>query len=305
MIGSDWDVYAFNLHPLEPGTGPFPELPFVRTWWEERRPHGGELLIASSDIGLVPFVLTDGLVTIAGDPDVTDYHSPLGAGLAMLIEELAATVPPGTQFDLDSLPGRASSGLNDALLDNGFTPHGAVHEVAAVLELPDTFDDYLAALSKKERHETRRKIRRFGEALGEPRVVRYKGADAVGRFAEMHRHSSGDKGEFMTTSMESFFLALHERADAIIDVLVGDEDVPAAAAFGFEDDAAYYLYNSAYEPQYRDSSPGVVLLAKLIEQAIDSGRRTFDFLKGDEAYKFRLGATERPLCRLSGVFTRS
>ena len=124
-------------------------------------------------------------------------------------------------------------------------------------------------------------------------------------FAEMHRHSSGDKGAFMTDEMEAFFLALHDDVGGIIDVLVAGDGTPAAAAFGFEDDDAYYLYNSAYEPTHRDASPGVVLLAKLIDQEITAGRSRFDFLKGDETYKFRLGAVERPLCRLTGELKRT
>jgi len=38
-----------------------------------------------------------------------------------------------------------------------------------------------------------------------------------------------------------------------------------------------------------------VLLALLIEDAIMQGMAVFDFLKGDEVYKFRLGARRRPL----------
>ena len=36
----------------------------------------------------------------------------------------------------------------------------------------------------------------------------------------------------------------------------------------------------------------------MIETAIEEGLPRFDFLKGDEVYKFRLGAEERPLFRL-------
>lgn len=305
MIGSDWEAYGFRLHPLEPSTGPFPERPFLRTWWDHRTQPNDALLIASSNLGLIPFVENAGTVTLAGDGDVTDYHSPLGAGLPSLIEDLAAAVPTGVRFDFDSLPGRAASGLSDALLENGYAVEERSHAIAAVLELPATSEEHLASLSKKERHETRRKLRRFEAALGEPSVVRHKGADAVAMFAEMHRHSSGDKGAFMTDGMEAFFQGLHAHAGGVIDVLVTGDDTPAAAAFSFEDDNAYYLYNSAYEPAFRDSSPGVVLLTKLIDHTIDVGRQVFDFLKGDESYKFRLGARERPLCRLTGEFVRS
>jgi CelD/BcsL family acetyltransferase involved in cellulose biosynthesis len=44
-----------------------------------------------------------------------------------------------------------------------------------------------------------------------------------------------------------------------------------------------------------------VLLGLLIDRSIRSGLEVFDFLKGDEAYKFRLGAEPRPLYSLAGT----
>jgi CelD/BcsL family acetyltransferase involved in cellulose biosynthesis len=39
----------------------------------------------------------------------------------------------------------------------------------------------------------------------------------------------------------------------------------------------------------------------MIEYQIDRGAEIFDFLKGDEAYKFRNGAKERALYRAIGT----
>ena len=50
------------------------------------------------------------------------------------------------------------------------------------------------------------------------------------------------------------------------------------------------------------ASPGVVLVSMLIERAIEAEKRVFDFLKGDETYKFRLGAAPRPLYEVTGCF---
>jgi CelD/BcsL family acetyltransferase involved in cellulose biosynthesis len=73
----------------------------------------------------------------------------------------------------------------------------------------------------------------------------------------------------------------------------------AAAGFSYHGDDGYYLYNSAFDRTYADASPGVVLIASLIEFAIEEGQMIFDFLKGDETYKFRLGARPRPLFEVS------
>ena len=99
--------------------------------------------------------------------------------------------------------------------------------------------------------------------------------------------------------MEAFFRALLDVEGSVVSVLMGGER-PAAAAFGFEDDGAYYLYNSGYDPDLGAASPGVVLVEQLVRYAAGSGRTTFDFLKGDEAYKYRMGATARPLFALEG-----
>ena len=55
----------------------------------------------------------------------------------------------------------------------------------------------------------------------------------------------------------------------------------------------------AFDPELRTLSPGNVMLSHLIERAINQGMSVFDFLKGDATYKFRLGARERPLYRVT------
>jgi CelD/BcsL family acetyltransferase involved in cellulose biosynthesis len=81
----------------------------------------------------------------------------------------------------------------------------------------------------------------------------------------------------------------------VLDVLAAADGTPVAAAFGFETPDAYYLYNSSFDPQFGHVSPGAVMVDRMVEAAIDGGRSRFDFLKGDEPYKFRLGAVARPL----------
>ena len=47
--------------------------------------------------------------------------------------------------------------------------------------------------------------------------------------------------------------------------------------------------------ELRAVSPGLVLVAKLIERSMSEGMRRFDFLRGRERYKFDLGAEALPL----------
>ena len=297
-----WSSPSFDLPPVADRVGPFPHRRWLQTWWESRG--RGELVVADTPESLICLTLVDGVVEFAGEADLTDYHSPLGHSDTLALANLVADLEPGTQLCLDSLPGEAADAVAGALTQAGLQTSVAQHEIAAVLDLPATFDDYLASIGKKERHEMRRKRRRFDNEVGPGRVERREGPEAVSLFARLHRLSAGDKGEFMTEDLERFFLALHTDAGGIIEELVDGDGRPASAIFSFEDEHGFYLYNSAFEPGLRTLSPGNVMLSHLIERAIGRGLTVFDFLKGDETYKFRLGATERPLYLVSATVGR-
>jgi CelD/BcsL family acetyltransferase involved in cellulose biosynthesis len=59
------------------------------------------------------------------------------------------------------------------------------------------------------------------------------------------------------------------------------------------------VYNSGLNPAYLSLSPGWVLLSHLIQWAIENDRKEFDFLRGDEKYKYRFGGVDRYIARLT------
>jgi len=294
---SAWDSFPDGLTPLAPHVGPFVHRPFLEALWRYRPDKEATLHVESSESGAVALVLSDGLVTFAGRSDLTDYHAPLGTeGVATLIEALNKF--SGIPFRLDSLPLEALAPITATLADAGISYSVEDDESAAVLMLPATYEDWLGSLGKKQRHEVRRKRRRFAEAFGETRIER-RTLDGMDTFATMHRQSAGDKGQFMTPSMQELFSELILTAGASIHLLACD-GVARAAAFGFETDDGYYYYNSAYDPAAAMASPGVVLFSSMIETEIERGVGVFDFLKGDQQYKFRHGAIERRLFVITG-----
>jgi len=301
-VHQDWSTPGFDLSPIAGATGPFVRRDLLNAWHRHRGQDGTVLLVESA-AALLPLFQDTTSLRFVGEADLTDYHSPLGASDAIrsLAGAFFAGVAAGTTVTLDSLPAEAATPLETGLVDAGIDIARDQYEVAAVLTLPGSFDEWLSTIGKKERHEVRRKRRRFEEELGPPHLERVSGPDALATFADMHRSASGDKGTFMTPDMTALFFDLHHNAGAVIDVLSSHAGDPVAAAFGFEDDTGYYLYNSAYSPNARSASPGIVMLASLIERAIGAGKTVFDFLKGDEPYKFRHGAQPRPLYSLTGT----
>ena len=56
-----------------------------------------------------------------------------------------------------------------------------------------------------------------------------------------------------------------------------------------------YLYNSAYDPKYQSLSVGQLSKAYCIQESIKENKARFDFLKGNETYKYQMGGTEIPI----------
>ena len=297
-LHQNWDTPAFCLPPVADHLGPFPGPEFLRAVTSRGGGHPVELVEAED--GLLALWRPGRTVRMAGPASVTDYHSPRGNGAQNLVAEWWRGQSKGTEVIWDSLPRRAAAVTERGLIEAGASPETEQTEVAAVLHLPSTFDDYLQMVGKKERHEIRRKIRRYQRGLGE---VRLRTQNAPGRafdeFVRLHRLAGGTKGQFMDEETTSLFRQLADLRGWRVDLLEAEDGRASACVFGYSDADSYYLYNSSFDPSYSALSPGVVLLATLIRRTIEEGLTRFDFLKGEEVYKRRLGAVHRPLFTVS------
>jgi CelD/BcsL family acetyltransferase involved in cellulose biosynthesis len=147
----------------------------------------------------------------------------------------------------------------------------------------------------QQRHEVRRKLRRLGEAgrysyrtVSDPAEVEQK----LGVFLHLFTISRQDKKDFMTAAMLAFFRSL-VRSMAACGLLrlgfLNIEGAPAAVVMCFEYRDTVYLYNSGFDPRYRHLNAGLLCKVLSISDSIEGGKKVYDFLKGDEIYKQRLG----------------
>ncbi len=177
-------------------------------------------------------------------------------------------------------------------------------ERCPVIELPGSWEAYLAGLSGKDRHELRRKLRRAEAARPRVESARTPAAMAalLDSFLALHRKSKAGKARFMDDRMAGFFCevaaALAGKGWAAL-WLLWLEDRPAAALFCLEYGGTVGLYNSGFDPAARALSPGVILIARTIEDAIARGFRRYDFLRGDEPYKYGFGALPTDVLRVT------
>lgn len=165
-----------------------------------------------------------------------------------------------------------------------------------MLRLAASWDAYLATLSGKDRHELRRKMRKLEAELPDVRVRSLTDGpgwdEALGRFLRLHRLSRAGKAKFMDESMERFFRdALGALAAAGWARLwfLESAGTPVASFVCTEYGSSVGLYNSGFDPLHARLSPGIVLLGHVIRDAIERRMPAFDFLRGEESYKYAFG----------------
>jgi CelD/BcsL family acetyltransferase involved in cellulose biosynthesis len=313
---------------------PFLRAEYQAAWWAERGggewPAGELLVVTARDEagalrGVAPlFFAPQGGRDHAGRPalyfigsvEISDYldcvvaREDAEAFCAGLLDRLAQPDAPAWEvLDLHNLPqpSPTRAALGRAAQARGWAATERPLEPAPAILLPEDWDGYLANMvEKKERQEIRRKLRR---AEGGDDQVTWRmltgapGKDleaATNTFLDLMAHNA-EKARFLTSAMRAQFHRLTGAAAeggwlrlAFLDV----NGEPAAAYLTFDYGNRLYVYNSALDPRFNALSPGWVLLAFLLRWAIENRRAAFDFLRGEEDYKFRFGAVAGRIYRL-------
>ncbi len=186
----------------------------------------------------------------------------------------------------------------------GFAVEQEVEEIAVYLDLPSGWEIFLEGLNSKNRHELRRKVRRLEK---ETNFEFSRADDPLGLsgkmeiFFDLHRKSRKDKEEFMTPEMKTYFAEIAARFQErgwLSLTFLKIEGREVAAFLSFEFSGTEYVYNSGYDPEFSRFSPGIVLAALCIRQAIEKRLMRFNFLRGKEKYKYQLGGREEKIYRI-------
>lgn len=174
--------------------------------------------------------------------------------------------------------------------------------VSPAIVLPATWEEYLEGLDRVKRKELKRKMRRLDTVAHSFEIIPSADDAAIDDFIRLQRASDEEKENFMSGPMESYF---RDMAHIVKDEWPGFfatlkiEGKPAASIFFFEQDTGVMLYNSGFDPQFGYYSNGLMAHALLIRRNIESGRKVHDFLRGDERYKYDLGAKDVNLYKIN------
>jgi len=286
---------------------------WLTAWWQV---FGGdyELLLAvirkdDEEIGVAPLKVKNKKASFIGDKAVCDYLDfVVKKGneedfFEILLDELVKRCITNLELEALRRDSTVIKFLKDVAGKRGYKVDYRKEDVSVVLDLPGKCQDYLGLLSGKQRHEIRRKTRRLKEhGVISYRVYREK-RDVIDRlplFLRLFKESRSDKAGFMTEKMKLFFKKMTEKMASRGIMGLGFLELnrePVASVMYFDYNNTRYLYNSGYHPGYEDLSIGLLSKVFCIEDAIKQRLNVFDFLKGGEIYKYRLGGKEVSLYR--------
>ncbi|MFC1950863.1 GNAT family N-acetyltransferase [Chloroflexota bacterium] len=287
---------------------------WLKSWWRFFGAGDDLYLLSIRDndevIGIAPLRIKNNEAHFMGDRDVCDWLDFVIAPgrKADFFDALIGYLRHKGVNHLNLAPVRHGSVvwaylINEMVRDCAYDVAVVQEDVLVEMELPGSWEVYLSSLSTKQRHEVRRKLSKM-ENAGDVNYHVYDNADAMDIFLALFAKNRQDKAAFMTAQMQSFFISLAQYMSEISILKIGVLEmgsVPVAAVMCFDYGGAVYLYNSAYDAKYAYLSVGLVSKIMCIKDSVEKGKTSFNFLKGAEEYKSRLGGVDIPVynCRIS------
>lgn len=250
---------------------------------------------------------------LIGSIEVSDYLDLIVSGEAIpaFVDSLfdflgSAPLPSWQVLDWYNIPEDSPTlpAIKAAAIKHGWSFSSTRIQPTPQIALPGDWETYLAGIDKKQRHEIRRKMRRLEES-GRPShfyvVTDESTLDGeIDSFFTLMRQDE-QKALFLTEKMETFLRELihgaftaHYLEMAFLEI----DGIKAAAYLNFTYLDRIWVYNSGLDSRFIEFSPGWVLLAYLLKKANEEKKTVFDFMRGDEEYKYRFGAINHYVVRV-------
>lgn len=313
---------------------PFSRHEYLGEWWKTLG--GGEwsaredghppqlVLVSASEndqlIGIAPLFIAeyDGqqALMLLGSIEISDYldlivrEADLPRFLSGLIDFLASSEAGiWSAIDWYNLPDNSLTlpALKAESEKRGWDHREEVYRPTPRIALNGSFDEYLSRVEKKQRHEIRRKMRRAAESdLNVRFQIIGKDADITAETDSFFDLMTQDpnKANFLHPAMrEQMTITIRAAFEqnylwlAFLEI----DGVKVAASLNFDYKNKLWGYNSGVSRAHMELSPGWVLLAHVIQWCCENGRSEFDFMRGDEEYKYRFGGVNKYVMRAKVV----
>jgi hypothetical protein len=269
--------------------------------------------------GIAPLIRREASLSFLASQEVSDYCDfifPEGQEngfFGKMVSFLQSDFEDITKLELINLPSSSPTleYLPKAAAAQGWRSAVEESEETPVLPLPVCYEEYLGGLSRKNRHELKRKVRKIGsltetDSLGGIKAVKYERPDDVssriGDFIQLHEQSGPEKAHFWSKpGMKAFFADMSRRfaEKRWLELrFLYMEGRIVAALISFIYGGILSFYNMAFDPGFAAYSPGYYLLDWSLREAITEKREAADFLRGAERYKYEFGAQKGKIYNL-------
>ena len=181
-----------------------------------------------------------------------------------------------------------------------------VMSLAPYISLPTTWDEYYRSLGRRRRKVLRMAMRSLERAhsVGFQVCTAQTPEDWLGKFFDLHQRrwqSVNVSGIFRDAGTREFYRDLANRfleKNWLHFTCLTADDEMVSAEYSFVYNRKYYSATAARDIRYSKYSVGHLHYVFLIKAAIENGLQEFDFLKGDEPYKFYWTTSARRYMRI-------
>ncbi|PBB66003.1 glycosyl transferase [Mesorhizobium sp. WSM4312] len=295
---------------------PFQSPAWLVPWWRTFAP-GGLAMVAvwrGGDLmALAPLYLEHGIdgskllpvgISLSDYLDILCVPGTEAPVLAAVVDKILSV--EWSQWILSDLP---EGGVGFAITHPDLKAGRPVaHSACPVLALAG--DETLTGSVPSRRRRQLRRARRAASRRGRTALSSARGDPqaCLDHLIRLHdaRWTGRGGGVLAKVAVEEF----HRRSLPLLDArglvrcwLFAIDGRTVGAYYGFHDRGRAYAYLGGFDPAYSEESPGAILIGHAIAESIREGAREFDFLRGQEAYKYGWGAVDRWTMRR--IWTRS
>ncbi len=303
-----------RLRAADPTSTPFASYEWLSAWCRHWAEGGRPWILAVYDgdrlAGLAPFLMhrKAGLRLLRGlGLGVGNYWDVIAGpddrdqALAAVAADLSGRGAEWDAFFMDKLPEESTTIA--ALLKAGLRVEPTTRLASPRIELPATFEEYLAGVSPKRRKAIRRSLKPLDS--GQLSLRTATTSEEIGLAVErwqrlkveswqqrnLHldpEHQSPRFRDFTTEALTSMVPA----GLAVVWEIDADDEV-VVVVVGLLDEHAYYGWLVSFDPSFEQLEPGHMAIAQGIRWSIERGLRHYDFMLGAESYKYHYAPTER------------
>ena len=320
---NDWNAFVTN------GVShvPFLRYDYLQNWWRTRG--GGEwkadaqlVIVTASEngrlMGIAPCFVTEHegkkALMFLGSIEISDYldflvrPQHLGKFAEGFLSYARTVLAPQYGIQIVDLYNIVDKSPTVRALQNAAASLNLDCQITSLVESPyiplsGDWEGYLNSIDKKQRHEIRRKMRRMDELKEAAGWYIASDADKIdSEIQDFIRLMAFDeeKQKFLTPAMKDQMASLMREAfdNGLLQLAFQTVNGEKAAAYlNFDYLNRIWVYNSGFDPRFNEFSPGWVLLGHLLQWANENNRFEFDFMRGNEEYKYRFGAIDRAVVR--------